>query len=138
MALWKFLDYLADDQVPRNLIQAWYGRQDLHVQVAFDATVKILAATEDWRRAKEFGLLKKRHIGLGELRFAVKEKKHGREHIRRFRPVGIWREEEREFVFLVGCEKLRGGVLIPPDTFDLALALKAKLEAGKGDTREHY
>jgi hypothetical protein len=137
MALWRFLDYRTDDEISKNLIQLWYGEQDLDVQAEFDATVVILTATEDWRKAKAFGVLRRQHAGLGELRFAVRKKRHGKEVIRRFRPVGIWREEARGFVFLVGCEKARG-VYTPANAFDLALAYKAKLERGEGDTCEHY
>jgi hypothetical protein len=137
MALWRFLDYCTDDHPPRNLIQIWYGEQDLDVQAAFDATVTLLAATEDWRKAKEFGELKREHVGLGELRFAVDMKRRGKRTIRRFRPVGIWCEERREFIFLMGCEKAKG-VYAPADAFDLALRHKARFEAGKGSTREHY
>jgi hypothetical protein len=137
MALWRFLDYRTNDEPPRNLIQLWYGQQDLDVQAEFDATVAILAATEDWRKAKAFKVLKKAHVGLGELRFAVMKKKHGKKIIRRFRPVGIWREGCREFVFLMGCEKALG-VYTPPNAFENALDYKVKLERGEGDTCEHY
>jgi transcriptional regulator with XRE-family HTH domain len=133
MALWSFLDYRTGDEVPRNLIQTWYGQQTVDVQAEFDATVATLAATEDWRKAKEFKLLKRKHLGLAELRFSVKSKKHGKGLIRKFRPVGIWREEEREFVFLLGCEKARGAYT-PPDAFDRALDYLTKLGRGEGDT----
>src|SRR5579862_8080169 len=109
MVLWKFLDYRTDDQMPRNLIQEWYGQQGVDVQAEFDATVATLAATKDWRKTKAFKLLTKKHLGLGELRFAVKARKRGKEEmIRRFRPVGVWREAAGEFIFLIGCEKARG------------------------------
>ncbi len=137
MALWKFLDYRTDDWPARNLIQIWYGDQDSDVQAEFDATVAILAVTEDWRKAKEFKELAREHLGLAELRFSITSQRHGKKIVRRFRPVGIWREEEREFVFLVGCEK-SGAVYTPRNAFDLALDYKAKLERGKGRTSEHY
>jgi hypothetical protein len=138
MGLWRFLDYRTDDEVPRNLIQDWYGQQDLDVQAEFDATVTTLAATEDWRKAKAFKLLGREHSGLAEIRFTVRTKRRGKETKRRFRPVGIWREEAWEFVFLVGCEKLMNGVLVPANAFDLALTHRTKLECGEGDTCEHY
>lgn len=137
MALWKFLDYRTDDWPARNLIQVWYGEQDSDVRAEFDATVAILAVTEDWTKVKGFKVLTKRHFGLAELRFFVKSEKHGKKVIRRFRPVGIWREKEREFVFLVGCEK-SGATYTPTNAFDLALEFKAKLERGNGGTCEHY
>jgi hypothetical protein len=139
MALWRFLDYRADRGTPplRNLIQDWYGAQGVDVQAEFDATVGVLGATTNWRKAKEFKPLTKKHTGLGELRFSVKTKKHGKVVIRRFRPVGIWREEAGEFIFLIGCEKAHG-VYDPAGAFDLALDLKAKLESGEGELCEHY
>ena len=57
--------------------------------------------------------------------------------VRRFRPVGIWREQEREFVFLIGCEK-SGALYTPQNAFGLALGYKAKFERGEGGTSEHY
>ena len=138
MALWRFLDYRTHDARPRNLIQLWYGQQDRAVQAEFDATVAILAATEDWEKAKEFKLLRRRHLGLAELRFSVRVKKHGKEITRGVRPVGIWRAEAREFIFLAGCEKEPHGAYIPANAFDVALACKTKLEKGEGDICEHY
>jgi hypothetical protein len=137
MSLWRFLDYRTDDDRPRNLIQIWYGQQDVEVQAAFDATVAVLKATENWEKTKEFKVLKRKHAGLSEIRFWVQTMKYGKQITRRFRPVGIWREEEREFVFLLGCEKALG-LYSPPDSFELALRYKAKLERGEGDTCEHY
>lgn len=75
--------------------------------------------------------------GLGELRFAVKTTRRGKPVLRRFRPVGIWKKADREFTFLLGCEKALGAY-DPPNAFDSALDLKAKLESGRGDTCEHY
>jgi hypothetical protein len=138
MTLWRFLDYRTDEEKPRNLIQVWYGQQNRDVQAEFDATVAVLAATENWQKAKEFKLLKKKHFGLGELRFAVRAKTYGKEMTRRFRPVGIWRPEANEFIFLIGCEKVPRGVYVPANAFDVALVFKSKLERGEGDTCEHY
>jgi len=138
MGLWRFLDYLADDQVPRNLIQHWYGQQAVEVQAEFDATVATLGATENWKKAKAFKPLTREHRGLGEIRFTVRTGRGRKETKRRFRPVGMWREDAREFIFLIGCEKLPRGVLIPADAFELALRHKAKLERGEGDICEHY
>jgi len=131
------MDYLTGDERPRNLIQHWYGQQGPDVQAEFDATVITLQRTENWKKAHEFKELSRQHRGLGEIRFAVRTRKHGKEEVRRFRPVGIWKEDEREFIFLIGCEKSRG-VYNPANAFDIALMLKAKLENGEGDTCEHH
>ena len=97
----------------------------------------MIAATEDWEKAKEFKVLKRNHVGLAELRFSVKTKKRGKEKIRRFRPLGIWHKETKEFIFLVGCEKAQG-LYDPQNVFELALSYKAKIEGGRGEICEHY
>ena len=137
MAVWRFFDYRTAALPSRNLIQLWYGEQDRDVQAEFDATVKILEATEDWRDTKAFKELTRQHAGLGEIRFSVRKRIRGREIVRRFRPVGLWIEGARQFTFLVGCEKSRG-MYTPPNAFDLALRYKADLENGIGDICEHY
>ncbi len=111
--------------------------QDLSVQAEFDATVATLAATVDWRKTKSFAPLKRKHAGLGEVRFSVRTKRHGKETVRRFRLAGIWREQEAEFIFLIGSEKAHG-IYTPSNAFDLAVAYKAKLENGEGEICEHY
>lgn len=137
MALWRFFDYRTDDAPPRNPIQDWYGRQDRQVQAEFDATVAVLAATEDWGKAKEFEVFTKKHAGLAELRFSVRTKRQGKEVIRRFRPLGIWYEETRKFIFLVGCEKARG-IYTPQDVFEVAFEYKSRIGTGRGEICEHY
>lgn len=86
----------------------------------------------------EFKALTDRHKGLGEVRFHIQVLAPGakRPHRRRFRPVGIWPPAtERQFVFLLGCEKRRG-VYVPHAAFDTALRHKALLERGEGSVRE--
>ena len=137
MALWRFFDYRTDDWPPRNPIQEWYGKQDLAVQAEFDATVAVLVATEDWEKAKEFKILTRNHAGLAELRFSVITTKGKKKIIRRFRPLGIWHKETKEFIFLAGCEKAQG-LYDPQNVFELALDYKAKIEGGRGEICEHY
>jgi hypothetical protein len=109
-------------------IQDWYRAQDVLVQAEFDASLGTLTATIDWTDTKSFGVLKRAHLGLGEIRFMLE----GPEK-RRFRPVGIWPPiVEGEFILLVGCEKSRNGVLIPDNAFALALEYKRRFEAGEG------
>lgn len=98
------------------------------VQAEFDAALGTLTAIVDWTDTKSFGVLKRDHVGLGEIRFMLE----GPEK-RRFRPVGIWPPiVEGEFILLVGCEKERNGVLIPENAFTLALEYKRRFEAGEG------
>jgi hypothetical protein len=133
MPLWRFMDYISDEGT--NLIQEWYKAQDDEgIRADFDATLFILGGTEDWthKRVKAFKVLTGKHVGLCELRFTVEiERKK-----RRFRPLGIWRKDSRDFVLLGGCEK-SGRILIPSNAFDLALHYKAEFEGGKGRINEH-
>ena len=139
MVPWSFYDYWTADG--RNLIREWYDVQDLEVQVAFDGTLLRLRAVDDWldRRVKEFDVLRERHAGLAELRFSVPalHPDTGKKYKRRFRPVGIWRPEMRDFIILLGCEKT-GGSYKPHGAFDLALEYKALFEQGSGFIHDHF
>ncbi len=110
------------------------------MQVAFDGTLLRLRAVDDWldHKVKEFYLLTRQHEGLGELRFHVWENHPDtrKQFKRRFRPAGIWHPEKREFILLLGCEKMSGSY-IPHGAFDLALQYKALLEQGTGAIHEH-
>lgn len=132
------MDYCTADG--NNLIRQWYDQQDAGVQAVFDETVLTLRAIDDWSdpNVMEFKELTKKHRGLGEVRFDIfavhpNTKKPFK---RRFRPVGVWRPAQREFVFLLGCEK-SGRSYKPNDAFGLALAYKEQFEQGKGMICEH-
>src|SRR5487761_1527528 len=117
MALWRLFDYITEDG--HNLVAEWYEAQDPEVQAEFDATLLILSATENWDNEdlKEFKVLTKKHVGLGEVRFHVNALARGAKHPhrRRFRPVGIWPPAvDREFVLILGCEK-SGRTFTPDD-----------------------
>jgi hypothetical protein len=133
MAFWRFMAYVTDDST--DPMKKWYDSQDAEVRVAFDATLFTLAATEDWthRRVKSFKILTGAHSGLCELRFTVEPQPRKK---RRFRPLGVWRKDSRDFILLGGSEK-SGRILIPPNAFDLALLYKAEFEAGKGKIYEY-
>ncbi len=132
------MDYETEDRL--NLIQQWYEVQDDAVKVAFDYTLRILAATEDWNDSsvKEFKVLTRKHVGLCEIRFKTDARHpNGEPYKRRFRPVGVWRPDSRDFVLLLGCEKW-GMNYIPPNAFDLALDYKTQyFEQGRGAIYEH-
>lgn len=121
-------------------MQDWYVAQDPEVKAPFDATLLLLAATDDWEEddVEEFKPLTERHLGPGEIRFHVRALVPGakRHHRRRFRPVGIWPTvTEREFVLILVCEKSRMGYT-PYAAFDVALTHKTFLEQGRGTIRE--
>lgn len=131
MAVWRIKAYhLQGGFCP---IRTWYGAQDVSVQAEFDAALTTLAGTVDWADTKVFGILKRDHAGLGEIRFRLEKPE-----MRRFRPVGIWPPiVQQEFVLLLGCEKERNGVLIPPEAFTLALDYKRRLEQGEGEVHDY-
>ncbi len=130
MAYWKFLDYITEDR--HNPILEWYTTLETDVRAAFDVLVQDLSGTEDWDapkpRKRKYRLLRRRHIGLCELIFRVGNRK--------FRPLGVLISENREFIFLGGCEHRRF-FSIPANAFDEALRLKSLFEQGRGATREH-
>src|SRR4051794_36491504 len=123
MAIWKMKVY----QLPSGIcpFRNWYAQQDSEVQAEFDATVLVLAARLDWSKSKKFKELKRRHIGLGEIRFRLDRP------LRRFRPVGIWPPvKENEFILLNACEK-DGPLYIPEDAFTQALVYKQEFQDGR-------
>ncbi|MGH7829461.1 MAG: hypothetical protein ACREP8_04730 [Candidatus Binatia bacterium] len=132
MPPWTFLDYWPEPGV--NPIRAWYGEQDEEVQAAFDVTVNQLNGTEDWEAddVEEFKELTEEHAGLSEIRFEITQNRRKR----KFRPLGIYLREQRQFIFLVGLEK-SGRILTPPRAFELALDYKRRLDEGRGFTDEH-
>jgi hypothetical protein len=125
MNRWKFWDYY--DKDGNNLIVQWYLAQEVAVQAAFDWTLYTLAATEDWTdpRIDEFRVLTGRHFGLCEIRFDLVINRVKR----RFRPAGIWRPVQRDFILLLGCEK-SGRIYKPQNAFDVALGYKSRFEQG--------
>jgi hypothetical protein len=131
MSQWLFLDYRTEDRV--YLIREWYRRQDGAVRAAFDATVTLLAEKPDWSKTKMVKELTREHTGLTELVINIKRQRP----FRHIRPVGIWRPEERLFIFLTGCEKYNR-VYIPENAFNEALKYKAHFEAGRGTIHGHF
>jgi hypothetical protein len=132
MGVWQFLDYITENHV--NPVSEWYQKHlDDDGKAQFDILVKIMSVTEDWDEVKEkerkYKELERDRIGLAQLMFKVKRKN--------FRPIGLLRRQEREFIFLGGCEK-HPFWTVPPNAFDEALRLKAQLEQGRGATREHW
>ena len=138
MTLWRFSDYCTADG--KNLIQQWYSEQDEAVQAVFDETLLTLRVVEDWADpgVMEFKELTREHRGLSEIRFDIPVVDPNTKKLfkRRFRPVGIWRPDRREFIFLLGCEK-SGRTYKPHNAFGLALAHKEQFEQGKGMICEH-
>jgi hypothetical protein len=136
MSFWQFREYLTDGMPPRCPIIEWYGTLGGDIQAVFDLLVLELMETEDWSktepnpRKRKYKVLTEKHAGLCELRFKFEGK-------RKFRPLGIWRPDKCDFIFLGGCEKTGQDLTIPEGAFDSALKLKNAFDAGKGETREY-
>lgn len=138
MSPWRFIAYHPKGEgCP---IRDWYEAQHPKVQVAFDFTLATLKGTDVWVGTKEFKELTREHLGLAELRFNVEFPKPGSPSgrvKRRFRPLGIWRPREREFVLLVGYEK-SGRLRLPPNVFVLAFKYKREFGLGMGELHEYF
>jgi hypothetical protein len=133
---WRFWEYVTEGG--RNLTREWYGQQDASVQAALDNAVLLLQGTDNWTEPEisTFKELTEKHVGLSEIRFSIKAGRWSPQ--RRFRPVGLYRPQQRDFIFILGCEKKMGGLIyIPLNAFDSALKYKADFENGKGELCEH-
>jgi hypothetical protein len=130
MAHWEFLDYITEGPPKKNPVMDWWGTLTPQGKADFDALVVVLSETEDWDepKRKKYKELKGRHKGLCELILKVEGEN--------LRPLGVLRRQQRQFVFLGGCEK-HGLWTVPPEAFDNALKLKEQLDQGKGATRAH-
>jgi hypothetical protein len=139
MAFWQFFDYITEDN--KNPLSDWYGTLEPDEKAIFDILVKQLAETEDWaavkKKRRKYKELEWEDIGLTQLIFETERRYLGRHFKKQFRPIGIWKKDEWQFIFLNGCQK--HGVLgtTPPDAFKEARRLREQLEAGRGTTREH-
>ncbi len=133
MAFWEFFDYITEDH--KCPILDWWGVQEGGVQAAFDVLLKTLIEREDWESVKpskrQHRVLTGDHAGMCELKFKV-------EGIGKFRPLGLWRPIQRDFIFFGACRKrMKPFSTIPPDAFDDAYKLMRRFEDGKGDIRKH-
>lgn len=130
MAYWEFLDYITEDH--RNPVMDWWGGLEPQPMADFDVLVAALSETEDWDEAKKskrkYKELTRNYPGLFELIFKADGKN--------FRPLGILKRIERQFIFLGGCEK-HPFWTVPANAFENAYKLKTKLEKGRGATRAH-
>jgi hypothetical protein len=132
MGHWHFMDYRTEDG--RTLIQEWYDGVDSSIQAEFDVVLTFLAAREDWTGQWRFKDFTKKHVGLGEIR--LREKKSG-VPLWRYRPLGFFSLNYREFVLVLGCKK-RFRLYYPRDACETALDLKKQFEEeGRGSIHEH-
>lgn len=131
MAYWDFSDYITEGHTCPIL--DWWAAQDEEVQAAFEILIKALSETEDWEALepsrRKHKVLTGKHAGMCELMFTVNGKG-------KFRPLGLWRPEQRDFILLGGCKKRRSST-IPPGAFDHAFDLMLKFNDGRGGIRSH-
>lgn len=136
MSLWRFIAYYPKGKgCP---VRDWYDVQHPKVRAELDFTLGILKGADVWIGRDEFKELTGEHAGLCEIRFNVQFPKPGSpsgQVKRRFRPLGIWRPREREFILLVGYEK-SGRLWLPPNAFTLALKYKREFELGMGELHD--
>ena len=110
----------------------WWGSLEPEPKADFDVLVAVLAETEDWdevkKKRRKYKELTRKYPGMYELIFKV-----GRKN---FRPLGILRRVERQFIFLGGCEK-HPVWTVPPNAFENAYKLKGQFEQGRGRINAH-
>jgi hypothetical protein len=130
MSYWEFFDYITEDR--RNPVLEWWGTLEPEPKADFEFLVLTLSETEDWDEMKErkrkYKELARRYPGMYELKYKVAGTN--------FRPLGILKRVERQFIFLGGCEK-HGLWTAPPGAFDEAYKLKKQYEQGRGTIRAH-
>jgi hypothetical protein len=125
MEPWRLLEYV--DASGRNPFREWYVTQPVAVRAALDAQVAFLMSTDNSLRKKKIFLrLFREHVGLHEIRFWP----YPEEPKRKFRVVGLYRPDRREFVFFGACEKQLG--VYKSDAFGRAKQNLDEFLAGKG------
>lgn len=132
MSPWQVLEYVSEDG--RNQFREWFdGCLKENERATLDATLDILKASADWLkpRRKTFEPLTKKQKGLHEIRFFPYES-----DFIKFRAVGIYRPNERQFILLGGCTK-RLGLYSPRGAFETAKQNHEAFEAGIGTICEH-
>jgi hypothetical protein len=139
MALWRFLDYVTDDS--RVPIEEWVSNHlEPAERAAFDVVVDYLGRIDDWdevrKSSRKYCELKRQLVGLTELKFATVTQAMGKNHKKQFRPLGILKRLERQFIFLGGFQKSNPGP-IPINAYTDALSYKKEYEQNRGDLREH-
>ena len=137
--MWQFFDYITDGgRVP---IEEWVvNHLVLSEQAEFDVAIDYLQRIEDWDSVKKarrkYRELQRELQGLTELKFSVTVQIMGRNLKKHFRPLGILKRHQRQFIFLGGFQKGNPGP-IPVDAFTDALRYKREYEQDRGDIREH-
>ena len=133
---WSFKDYeTVDGKIP---IRHWIKTLPGPALAEFETRVNHLTVTAVWTIDDGAKPLDREGVGLTELQIDFSEwAPHGRKgKKRRFRPVGLQIPEQRQFLFLAGCEKA-GGVYAPADAFVDAVDYWTKWKNGLGKAHDH-
>lgn len=139
MAMWQFFDYITDGgEVP---VENWVANHLLLAEQAeFAVAIDYLQRIEDWdsvrKASRKYRELDRNLQGLTELKFSVTTQAMGRNFKKHFRPLGVLKREQQQFIFLGGFQKGNPDP-IPADAFINALRYKQEYEQNRGTTREH-
>jgi hypothetical protein len=139
MAMWQFFDYITDGG--RAPVEDWLVNHLLPAEQAeFEVAIDYLQRIEDWdsvkKASRKYRELVRELQGLTELKFSVTVQIMGRNLKKHFRPLGILKRDQRQFIFLGGFQKGNPNP-IPVDAFTDALRYKREYEQDRGDIREH-
>jgi hypothetical protein len=124
-APWKFSDYAGGYD-----IEAWYGTLSEDAQDIFNSLLKINANIPiplHWQGAK-FLQGKYKQGGIWEWRFFADERQQ--------RLLGIFGEERRRVIFLVGCSH-KDSNYTPTDCLNIALKRAKQVRQNKAKLNEH-
>jgi hypothetical protein len=131
MHFWTFMAYVTEAHTCP--ITDWWAIQVADVRAAFDLLVTTLKQTEDWEalRKPRHKVLTDRHAGLCELMFKV-------EGIGKFRGLGLWRPDMRDFILFGACRKMMHPFsTVPPTAYDDAYRLMHQFNEGRGGTNPY-
>lgn len=135
MIPWRFFDFARENG--ENPFETWHERQDLTVRGAFYWTLWRRQVMADWRNPaqksakKQFKVFSDKQLGLAELRFWPETDG------RKFRAVGLFRPDQRDFILFAGCQEFFGGAYYrPSDVMKVAMMDKRAFDERRGSLIE--
>lgn len=136
MTPWTIRDCVGTDGV--NAVADWYAVQPAAIRAQIDAVLAVLRQTDDWLdpETELFKEFDKDDVGLSEIRFYF-DQPRPRQHPtrRRFRVIGWYRPDNRDFVGYIVCEE-QGMNYIPLDCLDQAWSKHERFQLGLGVTHD--
>jgi hypothetical protein len=129
MVFWKFVEFCKDGGT--NVFRTWYQAQHCNVQAACKWAIHETAITEDLETYSPYKILKRKDVGLGEIKFEADDK--AGTGVRKFRALGFWNYDRSDFILVSGGRKP-----IPQVTFDNVLDIQLRYFLyGEGYLDEH-